>query len=195
MDGPLAACHGTPPVAIDERRRLGSAAGWEGGGVEAWKGEDAAAAVYATGPKLQQWRPKNQDVVVQASQRRRPDATVVAVCRALAPCRPPMSCQLFARARPVYLPLAASRPRLRYSSTLAVPSVAALLGSSKPFAVAPDDKLSLHGFVRSVRKQKRVAFAAIGDGSSLQTVQAVLTPEQAEGSVSINIRNHQAQSC
>jgi len=34
-----------------------------------------------------------------------------------------------------------------------------------------------------VRKQKRVAFAAVGDGSSLHTIQAVLTPEQAEGLV------------
>ncbi|KNG47688.1 asparaginyl-trna synthetase [Stemphylium lycopersici] len=32
-----------------------------------------------------------------------------------------------------------------------------------------------------VRKQKRIAFAAIGDGSTLQTVQAVLPPELAEG--------------
>jgi asparaginyl-tRNA synthetase len=37
----------------------------------------------------------------------------------------------------------------------------------------------LNGFVRTVRKQKRVAFAAIGDGTSLDAVQAVLTPEQA----------------
>jgi asparaginyl-tRNA synthetase len=41
--------------------------------------------------------------------------------------------------------------------------------------------LTVNGFVRTVRKQKRVAFAAIGDGSSIQTVQAVLTPEQADG--------------
>jgi asparaginyl-tRNA synthetase len=39
--------------------------------------------------------------------------------------------------------------------------------------------VTLNGFVRTVRKQKRVAFAAIGDGTSLEAVQAVLTPEQA----------------
>ncbi|CAN9088575.1 unnamed protein product [Alternaria sp. RS040] len=32
-----------------------------------------------------------------------------------------------------------------------------------------------------LRKQKRIAFAAIGDGSTLQTVQAVLPPQLAEG--------------
>jgi len=39
--------------------------------------------------------------------------------------------------------------------------------------------VTLNGFVRTVRKQKRVAFAAIGDGTSLDAVQAVLTPAQA----------------
>jgi asparaginyl-tRNA synthetase len=40
--------------------------------------------------------------------------------------------------------------------------------------------VTLNGFVRTVRKQKRVAFAAIGDGTSLDAVQAVLTIEQAK---------------
>jgi aspartyl/asparaginyl-tRNA synthetase len=42
-----------------------------------------------------------------------------------------------------------------------------------------DSDVTLNGFVRTIRKQKRVAFAAIGDGTSLEAVQAVLTPEQA----------------
>jgi asparaginyl-tRNA synthetase len=50
----------------------------------------------------------------------------------------------------------------------------------------------LNGYVRTVRKQKRVAFAAIGDGSTLQTVQAVLSPELAEGSVEHFIYSDQA---
>jgi aspartyl/asparaginyl-tRNA synthetase len=41
--------------------------------------------------------------------------------------------------------------------------------------------VTVNGFVRSVRRQKRTAFAAIGDGSSLKSLQAVLTPEQADG--------------
>lgn len=40
--------------------------------------------------------------------------------------------------------------------------------------------MTLNGFVRTVRKQKRVAFAAIGDGTSVEAVQTVLTPEQAK---------------
>ena len=45
------------------------------------------------------------------------------------------------------------------------------------------DTLKVNGFISSVRKQKRVAFAAVSDGSTLDTLQAVLTPEQAEGFV------------
>lgn len=41
--------------------------------------------------------------------------------------------------------------------------------------------IQIHGFVRSARKQKRIAFAAVGDGSSLEPVQVVMNPEQAEG--------------
>ncbi|CAA9965801.1 AsnS Aspartyl-asparaginyl-tRNA synthetase [Pyrenophora teres f. maculata] len=43
------------------------------------------------------------------------------------------------------------------------------------------ETLTINGYVRTVRKQKRIAFAAIGDGSTLQTVQAVLAPQLAEG--------------
>ena len=35
------------------------------------------------------------------------------------------------------------------------------------------------GWVRSVRKQKRIAFAAVGDGSTISSLQAVLKPEDA----------------
>lgn len=38
----------------------------------------------------------------------------------------------------------------------------------------------VHGWVRSVRKQKKIAFAALGDGSTLDSLQAVLKPEQVE---------------
>lgn len=38
----------------------------------------------------------------------------------------------------------------------------------------------IQGLIRSVRKQKRVAFARISDGSCYETVQAVLSPEQAK---------------
>jgi asparaginyl-tRNA synthetase len=37
----------------------------------------------------------------------------------------------------------------------------------------------VQGFVRSVRKQKHFAFAEITDGSTIQSLQAVLTPDQA----------------
>ncbi|KAF2730264.1 asparaginyl-tRNA synthetase [Polyplosphaeria fusca] len=73
-----------------------------------------------------------------------------------------------------------SAPYSRAASTLTPPSVAALLHRDHDVDHG-DRPVTLNGYVRSVRKQKRVAFAALGDGSSLHTVQAVLTPQQAEG--------------
>lgn len=39
----------------------------------------------------------------------------------------------------------------------------------------------VNGWVRSVRKQKKIAFAAIGDGSTMEPLQAVMKPEVADG--------------
>ena len=39
--------------------------------------------------------------------------------------------------------------------------------------------VDVYGWVRSLRKQKKVAFAAVGDGSTLDPLQAVLKPEDA----------------
>ncbi|KAI4955552.1 hypothetical protein J4E91_001413 [Alternaria rosae] len=55
--------------------------------------------------------------------------------------------------------------------------------SSSQQSAQDNEALTINGYVRTVRKQKRIAFAAIGDGSTLQTVQAVLPPQLAEGSV------------
>ncbi|KAF9884065.1 Asparaginyl-tRNA synthetase [Aspergillus nanangensis] len=44
-----------------------------------------------------------------------------------------------------------------------------------------DQEIKLSGFVRSVRKQKRFAFAEISDGSTAEPVQAFLKPSQAAG--------------
>lgn len=45
----------------------------------------------------------------------------------------------------------------------------------------PED-VTVNGFVRSIRQLKSRAFASIGDGSSLEPLQALLTPEQAHRS-------------
>lgn len=42
-----------------------------------------------------------------------------------------------------------------------------------------NENITLKGFIRSVRKQKRFAFAEISDGSTVQSLQAILTPDQA----------------
>jgi hypothetical protein len=42
-----------------------------------------------------------------------------------------------------------------------------------------DQEVKINGFIRSVRKQKRFAFAEISDGSTLEPLQAILKPAQA----------------
>ncbi|KAF2459566.1 mitochondrial carrier domain-containing protein [Lineolata rhizophorae] len=66
---------------------------------------------------------------------------------------------------------------IRISSLLRSQSSASSVG---PNATTVSPLVSVNGFVRSVRKHKRVAFAAIGDGSSLQPLQVVMTPEHAK---------------
>lgn len=76
--------------------------------------------------------------------------------------------------------------KVRRSSTLPQPSIASLLAPSPASAhlrTTPSvgETITVNGFVRTVRKQKRIAFAAVGDGSSLESLQVVLNPEQADG--------------
>ncbi|KAK2808379.1 hypothetical protein FQN50_004764 [Emmonsiellopsis sp. PD_5] len=65
-----------------------------------------------------------------------------------------------------------------------------LNASSKPAAADSDStttqrspldnqEIRVQGFIRSVRKQKRFAFAEISDGSTVKSLQAILTPGQA----------------
>ncbi|KAI9827108.1 MAG: asparaginyl-tRNA synthetase [Phylliscum demangeonii] len=67
--------------------------------------------------------------------------------------------------------------------TRTVRSIAALLSSTPTAAPAPTPppSLTIHGFIRSIRKQKRVAFAVLADGSTTEPLQVVLSPAQAEG--------------
>lgn len=44
-----------------------------------------------------------------------------------------------------------------------------------------DARVTVHGWVRSVRVQKRVSFANVSDGSNAAGIQAVLNEEQAKG--------------
>ena len=75
----------------------------------------------------------------------------------------------------------------RWTSNVAkTPSIAQVLD----FPARSEDPLQLNvrGFVRSIRKQKTKAFAAIDDGSSLKPLQAIVEPEQAlryDGSKSV----------
>ncbi|KAF2176326.1 asparaginyl-tRNA synthetase [Zopfia rhizophila CBS 207.26] len=86
--------------------------------------------------------------------------------------------------QPTFHPRLPYRPR--HSSTRSPSNIASLLieAPSSPSlekTSSSGEILTVNGFVRTVRRQKRVAFAAIGDGSSMHTIQAVLTPEQADG--------------
>ena len=54
-------------------------------------------------------------------------------------------------------------------------SIATILSRDEPI-----ENAEVKGWIRSVRKQKKIAFAALGDGSTLDSLQAVLKPEQVE---------------
>lgn len=69
---------------------------------------------------------------------------------------------------------------IRLLSTLQKPAnIASLLRFSAENVEEGSPEIEVNGYVRTIRKQKRIAFAAVGDGSSLRPVQAVLTPDQA----------------
>ncbi|KAL4796860.1 asparaginyl-tRNA synthetase [Aspergillus venezuelensis] len=80
---------------------------------------------------------------------------------------------------------ATSLARLNHKAPAASPSptlirCAQLLRESKQQPCALEDQeIKINGFIRSIRKQKRIAFAEISDGSALQQIQAILKPEQA----------------
>jgi len=69
---------------------------------------------------------------------------------------------------------------IRHSSTVVINSL--LNAKHDPSSNSlSDSSVTVNGYVRSLRKQKRVTFAAIGDGSTIDSLQAVLKPEQAIG--------------
>lgn len=79
---------------------------------------------------------------------------------------------------------ATSVARLNHSVTVnarpATLRCAQILHSSKQNASSLEDQeIKVNGFIRSVRKQKRFAFAEISDGSSVEPLQAILKPAQA----------------
>lgn len=81
---------------------------------------------------------------------------------------------------------ATSAARLGYNNPPKTPGPAALrcaqiLQESKrdrPCSLE-EQEIKVNGFTRSVRKQKRFAFAQISDGSTVETLQAFLNPSQA----------------
>ncbi|RDK44645.1 asparaginyl-tRNA synthetase Slm5 [Aspergillus phoenicis ATCC 13157] len=56
---------------------------------------------------------------------------------------------------------------------------AQVLEQSQKGSSLEDQEIQLNGFIRSVRKQKRFAFAEISDGSTVKPLQAILNPSQA----------------
>ena len=64
----------------------------------------------------------------------------------------------------------------RQLSTLA-PTIRHLLSQPPP----PTESVTVNGWIRSIRKQKSVAFAVVSDGSTSQGLQAILSPEDVKG--------------
>lgn len=54
-------------------------------------------------------------------------------------------------------------------------------------------EVKVQGFIRSVRKQKRFAFAEISDGSTLKPLQAILEPTQAANYKDCIAKDHLGQ--
>ncbi len=65
--------------------------------------------------------------------------------------------------------------RLYHSSGSSCLTVAKLLDSP-----ASEENVTVNGFIRSIRNQKARSFVVIGDGTSLEPLQALLTPAQAQ---------------
>ena len=63
-------------------------------------------------------------------------------------------------------------------SELDIASVVALARSD---TIREGRKVVVKGSVRTIRNQKRIAFAKIGDGSTTEELQAILDPSQAKG--------------
>ncbi|EKV06913.1 Asparaginyl-tRNA synthetase Slm5, putative [Penicillium digitatum PHI26] len=81
-------------------------------------------------------------------------------------------------------PFTTSVGRLTHSSTDYRPSIvrcAQILQATKNGGASnfEDQEIKVNGFIRSVRKQKRFAFAEISDGSTVEPLQAILNPAQA----------------
>ncbi|RAL62024.1 hypothetical protein DID88_002512 [Monilinia fructigena] len=70
------------------------------------------------------------------------------------------------------------------SFSISYPTKSSQLSVAKLLGTSPKDidevKVNVNGFIRSIRNQKKISFASIGDGSSVQPLQALLTPQQAE---------------
>lgn len=97
---------------------------------------------------------------------------------------PPREMQTWRRA------FATSVARLNHNSATTSNTRPALLRCAQILQEGKNDKCSyedaeiqVNGFIRSVRKQKRFAFAEISDGSTIEPVQAILKPAQAAGYV------------
>lgn len=76
-------------------------------------------------------------------------------------------------------PLKLSSQILSRAFISTVPTSIAGFLDFKPHEPVSDVKVD--GFVRSVRAQKRFHFVSLGDGSSLEPLQAVVPADQAEG--------------
>lgn len=64
--------------------------------------------------------------------------------------------------------------RLLHTTALR-PTIRQLLASSRTGTWNPNQTVQVDGWVKSIRRQKKVAFAVIQDGTSSDTLQAVFT--------------------
>ncbi|OTA92195.1 hypothetical protein M434DRAFT_329556 [Hypoxylon sp. CO27-5] len=83
------------------------------------------------------------------------------------------------RGAPLRSPLKLSSRNIPHAFISTVPTSVSGFLDFKPHQPVSDVKID--GFVRSVRAQKRYHFVSLGDGSSLDSLQAVVPADQADG--------------
>ena len=97
--------------------------------------------------------------------------------------RPVLLQPFLCRPRSSHLAFLVSQRPISYTSNEPKPflSIASLLGLPSPEHDQFPHPVEVTGHIRTVRNQKRLSFVELGDGSTTQSLQALLEPSLAKG--------------
>ena len=60
-------------------------------------------------------------------------------------------------------------------------TIAEILDSARSGAAPSTEPIKIIGHIRTIRNQKRLSFAKLGDGSTTEELQVIIEPSQAKG--------------